>query len=207
MTALAEILLAFLCAWAAWRERRRGHAAPAVSVAFSGSSYASGTRKTLSRLRYPLVWVSLAVVLALLAFQEWTGALGWVTDAARHESQTEGWYGKRREFQAKVVGLVAPVAAFVCLGALLLVRKSWLRYFPALCAIFYWLGFAAVQAISFHDTDWLLRQTRGGHPLRVWGNVLGLGLVCLALVWAWVLERWTAGAKRTRKGGETRRMT
>lgn len=206
MTALTETLLAFVCAWAAWRERRGASALPAaVSVAFSGSSYASRTRKTASRPRYPLVWVTLAVVLVLLAFQEWTGALGLVTDAARHESQTEGWYAQRRAFQAKAVHLVVPITVFVFLGASLLVRKSWLRYFPALCAIFYWLGFAVLQSISFHDMDWMLRQTRAGFQLRTWGNLLGLALVCLALVWAWVLDWW--GAKRVGEQTETRRRT
>ena len=176
MTAHAEILLALLCVWAAWRERRKA-------------------RTSLSRPRYPFVWIILTVVLLLLAYQERTGALNRLTNAARHASQTEGWYGQRRDVQAKFLRLVVPVAACVCLGALLLVRKSWLRYLPALGAIFYWLGFAAVQLISFHDTDWLLGQKRDGLSIRDWGNYFGLALVCFALLWAFGLDRWEAGLK------------
>lgn len=187
MTALAETLLAFVCAWAAWRERR--------------GTVLRGTPPP----RYPLVWLTLALVLVALAVQDKTGVLNQVTTVARSESQTEGWYAQRRAFQFKIITLIPPIAVAIGLCGLLLLHKAWLRYLPTLCAVLYLIGFTTVQLVSFHYVDRILSETRAGRPLREWGNLLGLGLVCLSLAWAWVLDWW--GEKRAGEHGEARRTT
>lgn len=188
MTFPLEILLAGACLWAAWRERR-----------------GTVSRETTPPRRYPLVWLTLAVVLLTLAIHEKTGVLNRITNMARFDSQTEGWYAERRAFQMKVITLVPPAAVAIGVCGLILVRKAWLRYLPTLCAVLYLVGFTAIQLVSFHYVDRLLSETRAGRPLREWASLLGLGLVCLSLAWAWVLDWW--GAKRAGEHRKARRTT
>lgn len=130
------------------------------------------------------IWLLLAAALAMLILQHATGAGAALTDVFRQQAHQEGWYAERRALQGQLVRL-APVVGLVCLAGLLLaIRKNWLRYLPAVVACVYLVGYGAVQAVSLHAVDAVMRRPRLGVRTEIWLELAGLVLVGAAVAWS-----------------------
>lgn len=136
---------------------------------------------------YPALWLALGVLLLLFAFQRATGLLGEVTDALRTDAKLGGWYGTRRELQRPALQAALAVSMVLYGGGLFAVRRAFARHALLVTALAYLAAFAAVQLISLHATDAVLRTYFG--PLRgvVWLDLFGLALAAagalLPLAW------------------------
>lgn len=182
---IAAALIALLVAFRESGNRRRP---PSPSPAAPRGSRAA---------RYPAIWYLLALTLWLLAMQKGSGVLGRVTEVARQEARTEGWYGERREFQKMVVAAIPPVCVVLLAGGAFLVRRAFARYLPALGALLFLVGYAAIQAVSLHQIDALLRQRYGPFLLRTWGDLLGLALAAGAAIFTLTSEIRAASRSET----------
>ncbi len=160
MLAILYMFTALLCLRTGWQERRKTTAP-----------------------QYPWVWLTLALLLLLLGVQEATGILEQITQFFRVEAKLEGWYRSRRAFQLEAVRLVLFLSVAAFAGLIFLIRKAWRRYLPSLCALAFLAGFAAIQGISLHHIDWLMRTAHAGLQLKTWCALTGIVLALFSVFW------------------------
>lgn len=145
--------------------------------------FAMEERKRKASLTCQVVLVLLGLVLWLCAFQEATGLLSGVTQLGRSIARADHWYAQRREYQGFVV-VAIPFIGLTGLCALAwLVRREWKRYIPVVIALTYLICSGAIQAVSLHQIDYILRKHILGIRLRDWGDIIGLSLAFIALFW------------------------
>jgi hypothetical protein len=110
-----------------------------------------------------------------------------VTRFARGQALSEGWYGRRRVFQAAMILLVLALSAVVVVVGGRMVRRSHEILLP-FATIVYLLTLLLVRAISLHQVDAVMTRWRV-FGLRV-GLVLELmGIVTMILTTAFAIRR------------------
>jgi hypothetical protein len=154
-----------------------------VLLAMFAMSFAMKGRDGKVPIRHPALLIVLSIVLWLLAIQKASGLLGGATDMVRQAARVEGWYDQRRDLQTVVVIAIPQVGLIGLIWLLWFVRREWRTYLPVVIALTYLVSFAALQAVSLHAVDYYLNRRFGGIRLAMWGEVLGLVLVVVALVW------------------------
>ncbi|MES2460323.1 MAG: hypothetical protein V4671_07055 [Armatimonadota bacterium] len=138
-------------------------------------------RQTPTHRPYSLLLFALGLLLWLLALQQVSGVLAGVTEMVRQQSRVEGWYNDRRDLQAAAVKAIPLAGAVAAMGLLWWVRRFWKRYLLVLVTLIFLVCFAAIQAVSFHNIDYLLRSQVGGATIKTWINLFGLLLVTVSL--------------------------
>lgn len=147
---------------------------------------------------HPWIWLLLAVPMVILLLQHVTGAGAAVTDVFRQQAHQEGWYEERRTLQRQLTRLAPAVGGGLLVVLLVAIRKNWQRYLLPAVAFVYLVAYGAVQAVSLHAVDAVMRTRRFGVQTETWLELLGLLLVAVALVWSlsWT-RRHSASASRT----------
>jgi hypothetical protein len=136
------------------------------------------------------VWVGVAVVLLALGINRQLDVQTWLIQTLRRHAYEGGWYDRRREYQAAVIGAIL-VAALVVGAVLAVVLRRVLRRIALVMAGLVGLtAFVGIRAISFHDVDHLLAVHRGaGDAIELGGIVV---VVVATLIW-WRRERQILG--------------
>lgn len=132
--------------------------------------------------RYASLLFLLTIVLWMIGLQHASGGFSGITNAARELSRTEGWYQDRRDLQAEVIRAIPLAGLAAAAGLLWWIRRVWRRYLPVLITLLFLVCFSAIQAVSFHDMDALMRTHYGGITVQTWANLLGLLLTIVAVV-------------------------
>jgi hypothetical protein len=156
-------------------------------------------RRGAVRPVYPALWFVLAAALLVMAAQEYARLLSAITQIGRTEAVTGGWYWNRNAVQHMVIIAAPVVISAAALGLLWLFRRAWRRYLPAVCALAYLVAFGLIEAVSEHYVDRFL-HARVILLVKVWGDLLGIGLALAAAGWTMVLDR-DAGSKTRRDAG------
>ncbi len=135
------------------------------------------------------VWIVVAIALAVMGINKQLDLQGWFVQTLRRTSVEDGWYLRRREYQAEVItGLFALGLIVTGVLAYLLRRVVW-RIVFVIAAVVALGVFVAVRAISFHYVDRLL-ELGGRYGLDPMLEVGSLGLVIVAtLQWLWAERR------------------
>jgi hypothetical protein len=145
---------------AAWRERRRRRDHPDL---------------------WPTFWFMTAAVLLAMAVARVIDLGSLASELGRSEARSQGWYDRRREIQAIVVGSLGGVWFVVEAVALWRVPARRRRYLPEAIVVFTLICFAGVRIVSLHQIDAVLyrREFAGvqrGAVLELTGIVLAIAL-------------------------------
>jgi hypothetical protein len=132
------------------------------------------------------VWIGVALVLLALGINRQLDVQTWFIQTLRRRAYEGGWYDRRREYQAAVIGAIF-LAALVLGGVLAAALRRVLRRIALVMAGIVGLtAFVGIRAISFHDVDHLLAVHRGaGDAIELGGIVV---VVVATLIW-WRQER------------------
>jgi hypothetical protein len=152
-------------------------------------------RQRPSRNRLLLVvWVILALLMAVLGLARVVDLGPWLTDVGRHRAELEGWYDERRDIQLNTLRAVLVGTGIVAVGMLWVVPGHSRSALPPAVSAVCLLGFVLVRAISFHDVDRVLQQD-AYHGLLL-NTACELGLLVLfggSVGWAIVAGRDNGG--------------
>jgi hypothetical protein len=159
-------------------------AALALGVTLRADRFPAATRG-----RERALWAVLTLLLAFLAVNKQLDLQSFLTATGRCVSQLGGWYEDRRGVQARFILTLAAGAAAVCLGLLILMRRTLARQWLALVGVSALCGFVLIRAVGFHHMDVFLRAEIGGWR---WNWVLELGAIALTALGA----LWAAAAQR-----------
>jgi type IV secretory pathway VirB2 component (pilin) len=128
-----------------------------------------------------LLWM-LGLLLWAFGFQEASGAFKGVTQFWRNIARADQWYAQRHAFQAAIIGTI-PAIGIIALGILLwFTRKEWRRYWLVVLTLTYLAGLGAIQLVSLHQVDELMRKKIMGIRTSTWGGIAGLGLSFMSFV-------------------------
>ncbi len=108
---------------------------------------------------------------------------------------TEGWYGRRRIYQALFIGVVAAAGLTAVGGVSWLAHRQWKKNILALLGTVFLYVFVLIRASSFHHVDAMLGWRFLGWK---WNWVLELGGIVMVALGA--LRAWNHGR---RSNGET----
>jgi hypothetical protein len=134
----------FVAAWLCWRAAR------------------TARHYTPRKRRVPWFWSAFGIVLVLLGFNKQLDLQTWLTLFAKHLALDEGWYLKRREFQAAFIAAVALAAVAALAGMRLLAGRSTPPIRLALAGGIFLGCFILIRASSFHHVDRMLGMDLGG---------------------------------------------
>jgi hypothetical protein len=126
-----------------------------------------------------------AVVSVFLGIGRATSLGRWITGIGRSEARAEGWYGRRRRYQALAIGLIGITGFGLPVVSLWRARSRRLHYIIAVALEIGLVCFVGARLISLHQVDSVLYRRRF-HGAQV-GTVIEqllLGL-CVAVA-AWI---------------------
>jgi hypothetical protein len=132
---------------------------------------------------YPILLILLGITLWLFGFQHASGIFSGVTQMGREVARADHWYSQRREIQALIIGTIPALGVLAVSVLLWLARHEWRRYVPVVFAVTYLACLGALQSVSLHDIDWLMRKRIVGIRVSAWGDIGGLLITSLALIW------------------------
>lgn len=146
-------------------------------------------------------WLVLALSLVLLGINKQLDIQSLFTQTARDLAFAQGWYEKRRLYQAAFIGFL--IAAGVASSALLIWVARRLSFSTQLAAagLIFLAVFIVIRGASFHHVDELLGSTVEGVRFN-WIFELGPLLVISLAAYRW---RRTADAARERPRRRRRR--
>ncbi len=134
----------------------------------------------------PLFWLVLTALLLFLGINKQLDLQTLLNDVGRRMAKSQGWYGRRRVYQAAFIVTVAMIGLIAVIGFSWLARKQWKRNFVALLGTGFLYVFVLIRASSFHHVDVMLRWDFQGWT---WNWVLELGgivVVSLGALLAWI---------------------
>ena len=114
----------------------------------------------------------------------------WIADIGRQRARADGWYDRRRELQAVVVGAVGAIWFVVTAVAIWRVPERRRRYLPLALVVFTTMCFAGVRLVSLHQIDVAL------HQRRVLGAEIGFVIETSLLALVMVTTCWHPFGRR-----------
>ena len=140
------------------------------------------------RAASPRFWCVLTAALLVLGLNKQLDMQTLLNDIGRRMAMTEGWYGRRRIYQALFIGVVATAGLTAVGGVSWLAHRQWKKNILALVGTVFLYVFVLIRASSFHHVDAMLGWRFLGWK---WNWVLELGgIVVVALGGAPSLEPW-----------------
>jgi hypothetical protein len=126
-----------------------------------------------------LYWPMLVVGLVLLGINKQLDLQTALTEIGRIIAVYQGWYERRREIQAEIVGLIVLLAFLMCLLLALLTRRVPMVTRVTLVGSVLLLAFVVVRAVSFHHVDEFIHYRVAGMRMN-WimeiGGLLVIGI-------------------------------
>ena len=136
------------------------------------------------------IWLAVAVTLGLLLINRQFDVLDHLVQSLRRHAHADGWYERRKEYQAVVIaGLVLVGLALVGAVAVAL-RHSARRLAVVVAATVALVVFVCVRAVSLHDVDHLLGL--GGSDVVNGIVEMGLLAVIITATVLWVRDQQAA---------------
>ena len=133
----------------------------------------------------------LTVALLVLGVNKQLDLQTLLNDIGRRTAMTEGWYSRRRIYQALFIGVVAAAGLTAVGGVSWLARRQWKKNFLALLGTVFLSVFVLIRASSFHHVDAMLGWRFLGWK---WNWVLELGGIIM--VGLGTLRAWNDGRRR-----------
>lgn len=148
----------------------------------------AGRQRLLAR-----VWTVIAVVLLVFGLGRQFELQTWFIDTMRRTAWRDGWYQRRREYQAEVISGLIVLGVFAAAVVAYVLRRVVGRIALVLAGVVALGVFVAVRAISFHYVDKLLEL--GGDDLGSMLETAGLLLIIAATLKWWFDERRLVAAR------------
>src|SRR5689334_3062959 len=101
-------------------------------------------------------WTTFTIALVLLGINKQLDLQTWFTLFGKHLALSEGWYEKRRTFQATFIGAVALSGAASLIGLRVLISRASSPMRWALFGGVFLVCFVIIRAASFHHVDQML---------------------------------------------------
>ncbi len=143
--------------------------------------FAMEERRRQTPLIYVMMLSLLGVILWLFGLQHASGLLSEVTQLGRDVARADHWYSQRGGFQAVIVGTIPALGIVLLCFLFWLVRRDWRQYAPVVLAVVYLACFGAIQLVSLHQMDALMREQVLGIRVSTWGDMVGLVFTAFAL--------------------------
>ncbi len=147
------------------------------------------------RAASPRFWCVLTAALLVLGLNKQLDLQTLLNDIGRRMAMTEGWYSRRRIYQALFIGVVATAGLSAVGGVSWLAHRQWKKNILALVGTVFLYVFVLIRASSFHHVDAMLGWRFLGWK---WNWVLELGGIVVVALGA--LRAWNHGR---RNHGET----
>ena len=128
------------------------------------------------------VYLTITLVLCVLAFMHLMNLGGDVADNVRMVAKQGGWYGDRRPMQAKLVLFVTGISTIGLVGLLIKFKKVIKPVLPIVLALSACLTFTLIKTISLHQIDGLLALHVGPARLGAWIHFILYVSVVLSLL-------------------------
>lgn len=126
-----------------------------------------------------LFWISVAVLLLLLAINKQLDLQSLLTDIGRMMARKQGWYRERDQVQILFVIALGIACVITMTGLIYYFRKILVTNFIALAGLTLLVFFIMVRAVSFHYADIFLRSQILGIKLYQLVEMGGILLVAL----------------------------
>jgi hypothetical protein len=147
----------------------------------------------------PLFWMVLTASLLFLGVNKQLDLQTLLSDVGRRMARAEGWYDRRRVYQAVFIAAVT-TAGLIALGVFSwLARRQWKRNFLALLGAIFLYVFVLIRASSIHHVDIMLRWQFLGWTWNWFLELGGILVVGLGAVLAFRDDRRPRRA-RLRRG-------
>jgi hypothetical protein len=114
------------------------------------------------------VYLTITLVLCVLAFMHLMNLGGDVADNVRMVAKQGGWYGDRRPMQAKLILFVTGISTVGLVGLLIKFKKVIMPVLPVVLTLAACLTFTLIKTISLHQIDGILAKHVGPARLGAW---------------------------------------
>src|SRR4051794_27974105 len=167
-----------------------------VSARRAGHEPASVSRRDAAdQHRIGVIWLAVAAVLGALLVNRQFDLLTHLIRSLRRSAYAEGWYERRREYQAAVIAGFL-LAGVVLLAALAVVLRHLVRRVGVVAAATVALVvFVCIRAVSLHHVDHLLGL--GGSDVVNGTIELGLLGVIIGATFVWLRDERPIGPRRS----------
>jgi hypothetical protein len=128
------------------------------------------------------VYLTITLVLCVLAFMHLMNLGGDVADNVRMVAKQGGWYGDRRPMQAKLVLFVSAISTIGLVGLLITFKKVIKPVLSIVLALAACLTFTLIKTISLHQIDGVLALHVGPARLGAWIHFVLYVSVVLSLL-------------------------
>lgn|GEM_PF-1378780 len=128
------------------------------------------------------VYLTITLVLCVLAFMHLMNLGGDVADNVRMVAKQGGWYGDRRPMQAKLILFVTGISTVGLVGLLIKFKQVIKPVLPIVLALAGCLTFTLIKTISLHQVDGVLAIHVGPARLGAWIHFLLYVSVVLSLL-------------------------
>lgn len=109
-----------------------------------------------TRRRERAFWITVAVLMLLLAINKQLDLQSALTGAGRCLARAQGWYADRREVQKGFLIALALLALIFLAAMLALLRGTWSRTALAVAGLVFVCCFVLMRAVGFHHFDHML---------------------------------------------------